>query len=215
MSISFDEYESKLIAEAAKMLSSFYRDPYRERKNYRRIVCLAIMAYCRGAIIYGGEISNFPTVAELRQETASEKKDRVADVLPDRVGHRAALAILAAKNNQLAQEVCEMGTDEVLVKINTLELIAAIIAGKPEKIASNAPLFDAKHSAHICALSLDRREECIKDAEKQISDLREYLKNLSEPLNTLAGIALTDSELHYCEVEGVDPSEFLKSKTKS
>ena len=49
MAMTFDEHESMLLREAAKIVcrGMYYGS---EKKDYRRIIMLALLAYCRGVI---------------------------------------------------------------------------------------------------------------------------------------------------------------------
>ena len=96
--MTFNDYESCLIREAAKKVIACYGmwDPKDTRilnKDHRRIVELAVLAYCR-AVIKAGKTENCPVMAELRPETDSENMDRVAWSLPTAATQQKAVATL-------------------------------------------------------------------------------------------------------------------------
>ena len=77
LAMMFNEYESQLIRDAAKKVISMHGHPslsdtWSLRKNYRRIVMLAVLAYCRG-VIEAGEVEDMPLIVTgLRRETGDE-----------------------------------------------------------------------------------------------------------------------------------------------
>jgi hypothetical protein len=83
LSITFGEYESRLIRQAAKIVMAMHGHPClgEIRKDYRRIIMLAVLAYCRG-VIKRGECPDTPVMADLRRETPAEYELRTKDKMP-------------------------------------------------------------------------------------------------------------------------------------
>ena len=78
--ITFDEYETKLLRRAMQMALPG-SNHFRLEKDLRRIIMLAILSFCRGVIKQGRKVEG-PMVAELRQETEDEYKARLAGEVP-------------------------------------------------------------------------------------------------------------------------------------
>jgi hypothetical protein len=212
MAMTFDEQESMLLREAAKIVCQgmYYGS---EKKDYRRIVMLALLAYCRG-VIKAGECPNHPMMAELRAETESEQKMRIAGLLPNQTNNRAALAALSAKNEALAKRLCGLNLDEIAAVQSELELIAAVVRGQSEKIPANAKPFAAEFTARLCAMDDDERAEYAENFEQALADLLEYLENLAKPDGPETAPNLNPAELRYCEAEGIKPADYLKAKSR-
>jgi hypothetical protein len=212
MAITFDEQESMLLREAAKIVTRgmYYGS---EKKDYCRIVMLALLAYCRG-VIKAGECPNQPMMAELRAETESEQKMRIAGLLPNQTNNRAALAALSAKNEALAKRLCGLNLEEIAAVQSELELIAAVARGQNEKIPANAKPFSAEFAAKLCAMDAEERTEYAENFEQDLANLLEYVENLASPASPQSAPALNPAELRYCEAEGIKPDDYLKAKSR-
>lgn len=212
MAMTFDEQESMLLREAAKIVcrGMYYGS---EKKDYRRIVMLALLAYCRG-VIKAGACPNHPMMAELRAETESESKMRIAGLLPNQTNNRAALAALSAKNEALAKRLCGLNLDEIAAVQSELELIAAVARGQNEKIPANAKPFAAEFTARLCAMNDEERAEYAENFEQDLADLLEYVENLAMPAGPDTTPVLNPAELRYCEAEGIKPADYLKAKSR-
>jgi hypothetical protein len=81
-SITFDEYESRLIREAARIVFAMHDEmpPKSKREDYRRLVRWAVVAFCR-AVIQHGKI-RFPVAVDVRAENPIEQRDRIARKIP-------------------------------------------------------------------------------------------------------------------------------------
>jgi hypothetical protein len=82
LSITFDEYESRLIREAARLLFGKPYGPQMERKDCRMTITRAVMAFCRG-VIFQKWRDVCPPVAVLRQENEIEQRERIAGKIPE------------------------------------------------------------------------------------------------------------------------------------
>ena len=82
LSITFDEYESRLIRAAARIMFAMHDElpAATKRQDYRRLIRWAILAVCR-SVIQGGRIS-FPIAADLRVENPMETSERIAGKIP-------------------------------------------------------------------------------------------------------------------------------------
>ena len=212
MAITFDEQESLLLREAARIVcKGMYLGS--EKKDCRRIVMLALLAYCR-AVIKSGACPNQPMMAELRAETESEQKIRMAGLLPNQSNDRAALAALSAKNEDLAKRVRGLNLEEIAAVQSEFELIAAVARGQNEKIPANAKPFSAEFAAKLCAMNDEERTEYAENFEQDLVDLLEYVENLASPVSPQSAPALNPAELRYCEAEGIKPDDYLKAKSR-
>ena len=83
LSITFDEYESRLIRQASRIVFAMHdeMDPKTKRKDFRRLIGWAVVAFCR-AVIQGGRIT-FPVAVDLRLENPIEQQDRIAGKIPE------------------------------------------------------------------------------------------------------------------------------------
>lgn len=87
MSLTFSEYETALIEKAAGIAFKYHNEPcisddWQRRKNYRRIMRLAVWAYAR-AIIEGKISENMPMIGtQWRRETKEEIAARVKCEMP-------------------------------------------------------------------------------------------------------------------------------------
>ncbi len=95
--MTFDDYSSCLIREAAKKIIACYgmwhpTDTRQLNKDHRRIVEMAVLAYCRAVIQDGAD--NAPMMAKLRPETESETRDRVAWSFPQTSADHKTVATL-------------------------------------------------------------------------------------------------------------------------
>lgn len=82
MSITFDEYETRLIRAAARMTHALHDLDIEsvKRRDYRWVIRWAVIAFCRG-LIQRGKI-NFPVSADLRPEDPIEQAERLANKIP-------------------------------------------------------------------------------------------------------------------------------------
>ena len=215
MSMTFDDYSSKLMREAAKIVAPNYLSPARENsenKAFRRVLDMALLAYCRGVIKSGpGECCGL-FVAELRQETKAETALRIAGMLPNQVNNHAALAALAAKNENLAKRVRGLDMDELAAMKKEDELILAVARGHTEKIPANAKPVSAEFASRLLGMSNRHRTDYTAQLQRDFADLVEYIENVANPSKLESVPALTDAELRWCNAEGVAPADFLQKK---
>lgn len=79
LTVSFDEYETRLLEEASKLVCPGHSgDLYFMRKGYRRVIMLALLAYARGVIKRGTRVQG-PEIAVVRPETPAEFQARVKE----------------------------------------------------------------------------------------------------------------------------------------
>ena len=83
LSITFDEYESRLIRQAARIVFAMHNEmrPKTQSADFRRLIRWAVLAFCR-AVIQDGRIT-FPIAADLRLENPIEQQDRIAGKIPE------------------------------------------------------------------------------------------------------------------------------------
>ena len=80
LSITLDEYESKLLRAATKIALPHCIKEL-EPSDFRRMMRLALWAFLRGVIKENKKVQ-YPVVAVLRDETAEEQGDRIAWNIP-------------------------------------------------------------------------------------------------------------------------------------
>jgi hypothetical protein len=84
LSITFNEYESRLIREAARIVFAMHdeMDTKTKRADCRRLIYWAVMAFCRAVILKKWR-PIYPPVAELREENPMERRERLAGKIPE------------------------------------------------------------------------------------------------------------------------------------
>lgn len=213
MSITFSEYETKLMRATAKIVcGSLYKGC--EKKDSRRIIMLALLAYCRG-VIEAGDVSKCPVIATgLRLETSQEVEERVAGTIPNQSNYHTALEMLAAKNEKLKNLIQACSTERVQEILRDRVVMLAILRGETEVIKSDDRQILAEDVLIWMQMDSEERAAAAEDVESEIADLREYLENMKKPATIKTEATLTDAELNYCSAEGIPPADFLKSKSR-
>jgi hypothetical protein len=213
MAITFSEYETKLMRATAKIVcGSLFKGC--EKKDSRRIIMLALLAYCRG-VIEAGDVSKCPVIATaLRLETPQEVEQRCAGAIPNQSNYHTALETLAAKNEELANQVRDCSTERVGEILRERVVWLAILRGETELIKKDDRPLLVDDVMYLMKMDSEDRAEAVEDVESEIAELREYLEKLSEPAGIKTEAALTDAELDYCSAEDIPPADFLKSKSR-
>lgn len=212
MSINFSEYETKLMRATAKIVcGSMYNGC--EKKDSRRIIMLALLAYCRG-VIDGAPVSACPVIATaFRPEMPHEMKERDAGIMPNQSNYLTALKKLAARNEELENEIRDYSIAQVEEILRDRVVILAILRGETEVIKPDDRQILAEDVLIWMQMDSEERAVAAEDVGSEIAELREFLETLAKPTSIKTEAILTDAELDYCSTEGIPPADFLKSKS--
>jgi hypothetical protein len=225
MSITFDEFESMVIREAAKKVCGrrhadvlAEKDVQSINRDYRRIVAFAVLAYCRGVVMAADKIPDNPVIAEcFRTESKAERDGRCLCMMPGQSNKAAAFAALAAKNEWLANHVKGKDADEVKKFLRDREVRLAVYRGEADQIKDGDSPFGPADVAEMMQMDSDDLAAAADGIEDEIEALREYMEMLDNP-EAIGGAktdkpALNAAEMRYCEAEGISPADFIKKKS--